>query len=61
MTLPEASVTSPVIPHSVCCAATGAGHSAAAAANASSRENEEMKLRMKYPNLQASDDKDLPR
>src|SRR5579872_2294853 len=48
ITLPDGSVTSPVIPPSVCCASSVEPHSATTAAKASSRGNKEEYGLMEY-------------
>src|SRR5580698_11237806 len=50
MTLPELSVTSPVMPPNVCCASREEVHSATTATKASSRNIEEEMLRMENNN-----------
>src|ERR1035437_1940323 len=54
ITLPEESVTEPVMPPSVCCATTGETHSAIAAATTSSLDIARGRVRMKYIRSQAS-------
>src|SRR6266568_6931609 len=54
MTPPDASVTTPVMPPSVCCANRGEMHSAATATIANSRGSRVFWIRMEYLNLLAS-------
>src|SRR5438876_12077168 len=55
ITPPEASVTTPVMPPSVCCAKERGMHSAATAINASSRGSRVVWSLIKYLNLLASE------
>ena len=59
ITLPDESVTSPVMPPSVCCAKSDGAHSATAAATAGSQGSRDESLRMKCFKIQASE-RDLP-
>jgi len=54
ITPPDASLTSPEMPPSVCCANRGEQHSAATVAIASSRESREEKICMEYLKWRAS-------
>ncbi len=55
ITPPDASVTSPVRPPSVCCARTCKEHNAATVANINSRKDTNERTGMEYFNLLASE------
>jgi hypothetical protein len=55
ITPPDSSVTTPVMPPSVCCAESDELHSAAAATIASSRGSKEQNERMEYLKEMASE------
>src|SRR5271170_8247818 len=60
ITPPDESVTSPVMPPSVCCAGTMVAHSATAATNTSSREIGAETKRMKCLTLHSLGNRDFP-